>query len=312
VGIIFFLGLAVRAFAADVPQVFFDRSGNRITVTKPYRRIISLYGAHTENLFALGLDREIIGVSIHERFPPAALEKPVFSYHDDAEKIIAARPDLVLVRPMIMRGYPGLIAKLENAGILVVSLQASMVGDMFAYWEKLGILTGKEKEALKMISEFQCGVEKIRQMAKQVLPSERKRVYFESMHARMKTFSPVSISIFALETAGGINVASDARAVHGTNIAAYGKERIMAHADKIDVYLAQKGPMNQVTQDVIRNEPGFAAIKAVREGRIYIVEEDIVSRPTLRLLEGIRTIFRILYPEIWAQNMQEFKTDYKK
>ncbi|MBW2349127.1 MAG: hypothetical protein JRF59_15015 [Deltaproteobacteria bacterium] len=38
------------------------------------------------------------------------------------------------------------------------------------------------------------------------------------------------------------------------------------------------------------------AIKAVREGEIYIVDEDIVSRPTMRLLDGIWEIGRILYP----------------
>ncbi|MFZ2040861.1 MAG: ABC transporter substrate-binding protein, partial [Desulfobacterales bacterium] len=78
-----------------------DQGGRRRVVDKPFGRIISLYGAHTENLFALGLEREIIGVTRHESYPPAAAHKPVFSYHDDPEKFLAARPDLVLVRPMI-------------------------------------------------------------------------------------------------------------------------------------------------------------------------------------------------------------------
>ncbi|MCD6388623.1 MAG: hypothetical protein J7L69_04355 [Desulfobulbaceae bacterium] len=48
--------------------------------------------------------------------------------------------------------------------------------------------------------------------------------------------------------------------------------------------------------EAIRLEPGFMAIKAVREGKIYLIDEALVSRPTLRLLEGIRQIFGILYP----------------
>jgi iron complex transport system substrate-binding protein len=113
----------------------------------------------------------------------------------------------------------------------------------------------------------------------------------------MKTFSQDSMAIFALETAGGINVADDAVPSRGTNIANYGKEKILSHAHEIDVYLAQHGAMNQPTVDEIRNEPGFGIIKAVQEGEIYIIDEEIVSRPTMRLLEGIRTIETILYPD---------------
>ena len=107
----------VNAAADDIRlqirgDVVFDQAGRKLMIDKPYRRIISLYGAHTENLFRLGLNDSIIGVSRHESFPPQALEKPVFSYHDDLEKFLAARPDLVLIRPMIDRGYARLVSRL--------------------------------------------------------------------------------------------------------------------------------------------------------------------------------------------------------
>ena len=65
-----------------------DHSGRKITFAKPFTRIVSLYGAHTENLFALGLDEQIIGVTRHEVYPPAALTKPQFHYRDGVEKFI--------------------------------------------------------------------------------------------------------------------------------------------------------------------------------------------------------------------------------
>jgi len=275
---------------------FVDESGNRIIIEEPFKRIISLYGAHTENLFSLGLSKEIIGVSGNETYPPQALTKPVFSYHDDAEKFLAARPDLVLIRPMIARGYGNLVLKLEKAGITVVSLQPVTIEETYTYWKYLGMLTGREKEAEKMIEKFQAGLLKVRSIVKTIPLSERKRVYFEAIHGRMKTFSPSSIAIFVLESAGGINVADDAKAVRGTNIAAYGKERILSHANEIDIYLAQRGAMNRASVKRIMEEGGFGAIKAVRDGKIYIIDETIVSRPTLRLLDGIYETGRILYP----------------
>ena len=112
----------------------------------------------------------------------------------------------------------------------------------------------------------------------------------------MRTFSPESISIFCLTAAGGVNVADDAVSRRGTNIAGYSKERILARAEEIDVYLAQSGRMNRITVAEIIKEPGFGAIKAVRDGRVYLIDEHLVSRPTPRLLVGIKTLQQLLYP----------------
>ena len=279
------------------PNAVIDQSGRRIVVDKPYKRIISLYGAHTENLFSLGLDKEIIGVTRHESYPARALTKPVFSYHDDPEKFLAARPDLVFVRPMIDRGYPQFVTRLEKSGIAVVSLQPATVSEMYTYWKILGVLTGRQTQASDMISHFQNISSNLKAETSSI--AVKKRVYFESIHNKMKTFSPDSMAIFALETAGGINVAGDAKPVRNTNIAGYGKERILSRARQIDVYLAQSGAMNRPTVAMIKHESGFSAIKAVYEDQIFIIDEQIVSRPTLRLLEGIYEIGKILYPDIF-------------
>ena len=93
---------------------------------------------------------------------------------------------------------------------------------------------------------------------------------------------------------------ADAKPVRKTsNIAFYGKERILSHADEIDVFLAQQGVMNQVSKELIVSEPGFMAIRAVAKGEVYLVDEKIVSRPTMRLLQGIRRIGEILYPQLF-------------
>ena len=131
-----------------------DQGGRTLQIDNPYKRIISLYGAHTENLFSLGMDEEIIGVSSHEVYPSRALQKPVYSYHDDPEKFLAAKPDLVLIRPMIDRGYPRFVRRLEKSGIAVVSLQPSTIDELYSYWEILGILTGRRQRALQLIGQF--------------------------------------------------------------------------------------------------------------------------------------------------------------
>jgi iron complex transport system substrate-binding protein len=298
---------AAAGHAADFSivdgQTVIDQAGRRIRVAKPFEHIISLYGAHTENLFALGAGHLVIGVSPHEDFPPEARQKPVFSYHDDPEKFLAARPDLVLVRPMIDRGYPQFVQRLEKSGIAVVSLQPGTVEEMLTYWEILGLLAGRRDQAIAMATWFRQAVSQIRSLTDSLTP--RKRVYFEAIHDKMKTFSPDSMAVFALEAAGGINVARDALPVRDTNIAAYGKERILAQASEIDVFLAQSGTMNPASVAMIQAESGFQAIRAVKRNQIYIIDERLVSRPTLRLLDGIFEIGKILYPNDFTERARE-------
>jgi iron complex transport system substrate-binding protein len=281
------------------PFLIEDDNGRKIHVEQPFHRVVSLYGAHTENLFHLGLDTEIIGVSVNDRFPPQVADKPRFSFHDDAEKFIAARPDLVLIRPMIDNGYPALVRQLERHGITVVSLQPSDADAMFEYWRTLGRLTGRLDTAEQMVADFQQKVQKIRSHLP--LHQDRKTVYFEAIHSRMKTFTPGAMAIYALESAGGINAAADARASRNTNIANFGKEKILARAYDIDVFLAQKGTMNPVTMDEILNEPGFHIIKAVKNHQVFLIDEKMVSRPVPRLIEGIMTIGKLLYPDIFTR-----------
>ena len=298
---------AVSAPAADFAKLnatsVRDQAGRRIRAEKPFNRIASLYGAHTEVLYALGAGSRVAAVSDSHPYPPRAGEKPTLSYRDGVERFLAVNPDLVLIRPMIERGYGRLVSRLRDAGITVVSLQARKPEEIMEYWRILGVLTGEQERAKELIRLFRQTRNKLRRLGQ---PSEdKKRVYFEAIHSEMKTFSPQSIAMHVLGTAGGINVAKGARPVRETNIAAYGKERILAKSEEIEVYLAQKGPMNQPTREMIQNEPGFSLIKAVRRGEIHIVNEHIVSRPAPRLLLGIYRIGRILYPERFTPDVGE-------
>ena len=293
------VGFMPHASAAASSPSFQDSEGKTVTVTHPYTRIISLYPAHTENLASLGLGAEIIGIEGVNEDLPQLKNRPHFSYRDDPEKFIAARPDLVLIRPMIERSVPKLVATLRQAGITVVSLQPNTVTEIFDYWRDLGLLTGRTRQAEEMVAIFQKELAAIRKVVGKIPEKNRAKVYFESIHAKMKTFARESIAMYVLEQAGGVNVAADASQVRETNIAAYGKERILAKGAEIEVFLAQQGRMNPVTIQTITQEPGFQAIKAVRNNRVFLIDERLVSRPTLRIIDGIRTIAALLYPDIF-------------
>ncbi|XXJ19110.1 ABC transporter substrate-binding protein [Desulfovibrio caledoniensis] len=293
-----FFTLAFILFLCSTAQArtITDDSGRTVSFDKPFTRIISLYGAHTENLFSLGLDEQIIGVSTDEDYPAAALGKPAFNARDGVEKFLAAKPDLILIRPMHMRAYAGLWNALARHGVTVVSLQPDSIEAMFGYWRTLGALTGRQAKAEYMIEDFRDGVRRAEDRLGTIPEEELPGVFFESIHRKSATFSPGSMPLFVLEKAGGINVAADARPRHGTNIADYGLERLLNKGGRIDVYLAQRGTMNDVSVKDIVGSPAASRIKAVLTRNVFLVDEHLVSRPTLRLLEGIDTVYQLLHP----------------
>ncbi len=293
----FSAGLTTASAAAPVLEIT-DSDGVTFKINRVFSRIITLYAAHTQNLLNMGLDEEIVGVC---RSDDSGRERMRFSYRDDPERFLALRPDLVLIRPMISRGYPQLVKQLRATGVTVISLQPVTIAGMFDYWLTLGKLTGRRQQAREMAQDFTDQLAYIQNRVSEIPVTKRKHVYFEAIHGRMKTFAPASMAMFVLEQSGGINVANDAIRLRNTNIAGYGKERILARANEIDIFLAQQGRMNPVKLDDIINEPGFQVIKAVQEKQVYLVDEHLVSRPTMELLTGVRRISEILYPGLLSK-----------
>ncbi len=277
---------------------FTDDAGSLVRMNQPATRIISLYPAHTENLFCLGLNQEIIGVSKNDVYPIEVKNKPVFDFRSDPEKIIAADPDLVLIRPFVKRISPEFVKSLENAGINVVSLFPSHFKQFESYIKKLAQLSGKETKADQLLSQFNQAISEVEKKVQSMKP--RVRVFFESNRNNYRTVTKRSIAAHAIKTAGGVNIAEDAQELRkGSSIAAYGAERLLEKAEDVDVYIAQKGIMNPVISvNVIYQRPGFAVISAVRNKRVYIISEKLVSSPTFRFAEGVKKLACFFYPEI--------------
>lgn len=276
-----------------------DDFNQTIVLKTPAKRIISLYSAHTENLLALGLEAEIIGVSPAES-AQAAKDKPVFDYRADPEKVLAAQPDIVIIRPFIKQSHPDFVKTLEQANIKVVCLYPEKFEEFDSYIKKLAILTGKEQQAAEQLAAFHV---KLTAVAERTAKAQvKKRVYFEATTTEYRTITPNSMPGTVLQLAGGINIAADAQPLKtSSSIAAYGSERLLMKAEEIDVFLAQRGPMNPgITPENIKQRPGFDKIKAVREGQIYIVDEKLMSTPSFRLADGVEQLAKILYPEVFA------------
>lgn len=291
-------------------KTFVDDMGNKFVIDKPYTKIVSLYSAHTENLYTIGAGDQLIGAHKTSIYPPEAAFLPRYDYKGDPEKLIAAQPDLVLSRPFVNRNYPEYIEALEKAGLNVVSLYPASNTCFEKYVTILGMLTGKEKEVKKELKILDERLNDVQKKVSVVEEKDKKTAFFEATQTQYRTVTTDSNPARAIEMAGGINIASDVKPIEkGSTIAEFGLENIMLNADNIDVYISQRGAMNGGGSILsIQQRDGFDAIKAVREDKILELNEKLISSPTFRYYKGVNEIARMLYPDI-MDDISEYRTD---
>ncbi|MEG0919021.1 MAG: ABC transporter substrate-binding protein [Anaerovoracaceae bacterium] len=291
-------------------KTFIDDEGEKFEIKKPYEKIVSLYSAHTENLYALGEGDRLVGAHKTSIYPPAAAKLPRFDYKADPEPLIALNPDLVIIRPFIDRNYPDYIKALKKAGLKVVSLYPETNNDFEKYVRILGMLTGSEDKAIAEIKKQEKRIEEIHNKVKDIKEDDKITAYFESTKTDYRTVTPESNPGKAIVTAGGINLAADAKPIeNGSTIASFGVEKIMEHAEDIDVYVSQRGAMNSGGSIIsIPQREGFKSIKAVKEGKILELNEKIISSPTFRYYKGVNEMARAFYPEI-MDDYSDLKSD---
>ncbi len=280
---------------------FVDDAGYRIRMEQPADTIISLYSAHTENLFELGLDREIIGVGTSDIYPYDVFSKAIFDYKSDPEKVIAARPDVVIIRPFIERHSPDFVKSLRRTGITVVSLYPDNFDEFDSYIRKLALVTGKEETAETLLDSFHDELEILSRLTDDI--DNEVGVYFESSDREYKTVTKSSMAAYAIELAGGKNIATDAVPIEeGSSIAIYGTEKIIERAEDIDVYVTQRGVMGAGgNTHSISIRPGFDVIKAVKNDNVYEINQKIISSPSFRFVKGVQALQRAFYPEIFDE-----------
>lgn len=287
---------------------FVDDMGNQISLEQPCERMIVLYSAHVENLYSLGVGDKIIGGYKTAIYPPDAATKPAYSYKSDPEKVIAAEPDCLVIRPFINRKSPDFVAAVENAGIPVISLYPESFDLFDDYIMKLGLMTGTEDKAQQLLDEFHARIADITEITSQIEP--KRYAYFESTATNYRTVTPDSMPGRAIEFAGGINIASDVEPMtEGSSIASFGIEKILINADLIDVYISQRGAMNAGgNEHSISIREGFENVKAVQNGDILEINEKLVSSPTFRYYKGVSEIARVLYPEVMDE-LDSYRSD---
>jgi iron complex transport system substrate-binding protein len=276
------LALALALLPMAPAQALTDTAGKPVARSNAHR-IISLSPATTEILFAIGAGPMVVGVSDYCNTPAEAAKRPKVGavMTLNLEKTLSLRPDLFITTDGNPRFYERL-DRLSKAQI--VQLSSVTLASVAQNILDLGRVTGREAQAEALAGRIRAGID---QMTRKAATRPRKpRVFYMVWGEPLITAGPGSYLDDLIRTAGGENAVRDLPT--GNPYPPYSWEALVAADPDVILAPAHLKP----TLDRLRKTQ--KGMKAVRSGRIVLLDDDRVSRPGPRVLEALDEVSRAI------------------
>jgi iron complex transport system substrate-binding protein len=272
-----------------------DGTGETITLTAPANRIISLAPSNTEILFALGAGSQVIGRDAFSDFPDQA--KNVADIGGgfgelNLEAILAQNPDLVLSSMLTSAEQT---KALEDAGLTVFTLgNPKNFDDLYANLDTVGKLTGHGSEADILVAELKQRVALVQEKLAKI--TQRPLVFYEidgTDPNAVWTSGPGTFIDMLINMSGGDNLGAN---LQGEWVQISLEELIASDPDLI---LLGDSVWGGVTVDSVKSRAGWEALTAVQNDKIFPFDDNLVSRPGPRLVNGLEELAHLLHPDLF-------------
>lgn len=276
---------ASPAASAAGPITVTDDADAEVTLEQPAERVVSLAPANTEIVFAIGAGDKLVGVTTFCDYPEEAKAKPKIGdfANPNVEKIVGMQPDLVLAAGGIQAS---LREKFEGLGIPVYIVDPLTMDETTATITELGQLMDVEDEAASVVADMDAAVTEVQD---KVAGLDKPTVFFEVYPKPMMTAGTGTLIDELITLAGGENIGAEA----GEGYPNFSTE-VLLQKDPA-VYIAPKG--NQMDPGEISERPGFDQLSAVADGRVFVVEDNLVVRPGPRTAQGLMELAQMIHPE---------------
>ena len=275
------------------PIVLTDGLERTVTLTGPAQRVVSLAASNTEILFAVGAGAQVVGRDEASNYPEAASSIPTVGGWSgfSSESIVALQPDLVLAGGI---NPPELVASLEQLGITVYLLPNPVtLEEMYTNLQTVGTLTGHEAEAAALAESLKARVAVVG--LKIAALTERPTVFYEfdaTDPAKPYTYGPGTFGDLLIQRAGGTNIGAQ---LQGQWVQISLEQLVVANPDMILLGDSAYGE----TPEKVATRPGWEVLAAVKDGKIYPFNDDLVSRTGPRLVDGLEALAKLLHPELF-------------
>ena len=269
-----------------------DEMGRKVPIPYPVKRIISLAPSITEILFALGLNEKIAAVTNYCDYPKAVLNKPrIGGYiNPSIEKIVSLKPDLIIATRDDNRWETN--QRLSDLGFSVYLINPKSFYGVTRSIHHIGVVVGREEESKKIIINMTSKKEEIAARTKS-LP--KPKVFFQIGYAPIMTVGKETLADDLIRLAGGRSISEN----ESVNYPLYNIETILSKAPEIIIMSSMDSKKDYL--NLIKMWQSWKDLPAVKMNAIYVVESNLVDRPTPRVVEGLEVMARMIHPEAFGK-----------
>ncbi|MFO7966019.1 MAG: cobalamin-binding protein [Archaeoglobaceae archaeon] len=261
--------------------VFVDDYDYQVHINETPDSLISLSPSNTEILYALGLNDSVVAVTYYCNYPPGAEEKPKIGGYTtvDVEKVISMNPDLVIAA----NGNGRQVVEILKEYVNVYALNPQDIDDVMHNIRVLGEITNKEENASEITHMMEDKVQKVKD---KVQKRENRNVtvahiiWHDPIWASGKnTFIDEIINL-----SGGENVFN----FDGWRIV--NREELLAKNPEVIIVNGGSGMGNKGKDIIYQEIMKMENLKAVKNDNVYVINSDIVSRPSYRLVYALEKV----------------------
>jgi iron complex transport system substrate-binding protein len=266
--------LALPVHAA-FPLVITDDRNHTVRLDAAPQRIISLLPSITETICVLNRCDTLVGTDRFSNWPDKIKHLPKLGGLEDTqvERIVALRPDLVVVPPASR-----VIDRLKALGLRVAVLEARSRADIERVTKTLVTVLGLPDDQ-GMLQRMQAAVQ---QQAASIPPNRKgQRVYFEIDN------SPYAAG--ASSFIGEVLSALSLRNIIGPELGPFPRinPELVVRADPDLIIVSQRNSPGMLSR------PGWSQLKAIREQQVCVIDPeqyDVVVRPGPRIAEAAKVL----------------------
>lgn len=277
------------AFCAD--RVVVDMLERNVVIPTEPKRIIAMAPSITEMVFALNQSNRLVGVTQFSDFPEAATSLPkVGSYINlDLERIVSLQPDLCIA---IKDGNPkDVVERLMNLKIPVFVVNPRDIGSVIKTITTVGNLLNAGDTAKSIVTDMFARVKRIEDVVSKI--GNRPRVFFQIGIAPIVSVGSPTFIHELIVKAGGVNVAAGP-----FPYPRYSREQVLGLAPEVIIITSMARAA--IFEKVAREWAQWSELPAARKKQIYVIESDLLHRPSPRLVDGLEQLAGLLHPQLFG------------
>lgn len=257
-------------------------------------RIVSLCPSNTELIAYLKCEHLLVAIDDYSDWPQSIQSLPRLgpdlSINMDA--VEAAKPDLVLAS-LSVPGMERNIEELKKRKLPYVVYNPNSLEDIRQNLQDLGQRLSIETKAAELLERYDQFLSTYKGTARQI--DEKATVYWEWWPKPVFTPGKANWLTEISELAGGENIFADHKEA---NIQSDWEE--VLKRNPYHVCLAWVGVQtNKVNPTILHKRPNWSDMPAIKEHRVYVLEEWLYCRPSPRLLLGLKKLAPLLHPDMF-------------